>query len=99
MNATVAANRHVVDQLADVRAQVKALEAKETALKAEISKRMGGRDSLGGDEWIALQTLSTRKGSIDADAAKRAGVDLDRFRKADVTVFSLRLERRVMEEG
>lgn len=90
-------NRHPVDELADVRAQTKALNEREAELKAEISKRIGSADSLGGDEFIATQVLSTRKGGIDEKAATAAGIDLNRFRKADVVVHTLRVERRADE--
>lgn len=90
-----AANRHPVDQLADVRAQKKALEEREEALKAEISKLMGSANHLGGDEFIAIQSVSTRKGAIDEAALKSRGIDVPR--KSDVTVFSLKIERRVNE--
>lgn len=92
-------NMHIVDQLADVRAEIKTLGEREAELKAQISAEMGAKDSLGGDQWIAFQTLSTRKGGIDDKAMKAAGIDVDRFRKADVTVYSLKVERRVLEEA
>ena len=95
----MAANRHIVDQLADVRAQIKALGEREDALKTEVSKQMGAANSLGGDEFIAIQSLSTRKGGIDDKKAKAAGVDLDRFRKPDVAVVTIRVERRANEEA
>ena len=90
-------NRHIVDQLADVRAQIKELEARETDLKTQISAAMGGSNSLGGDEFLALQKLSTRKGGIDDKAMIAAGIDVAKYRKPDVTVFSLTIERREVE--
>lgn len=90
-------NRHIVDQLADVRAHIKELQGKEAELKDAISALMGGRDSLGGDEYIALQRLTTRKGAIDTKAMEAAGIDPDRFRKPDVAVYSLVIERREVE--
>lgn len=90
-------NRHIVDQLADVRAQKKVLEAREDELKAEISKQMGGADSLGGDQFIALQKVSTRKGAIDQKAMEVAGIDVAKYRKADVPVYQIVVEPRVME--
>lgn len=94
---SMSVNRHPVDRLADVGAQIKTLEDLEKSLKDEVSRLMGQADSLGGDEFIARQTVSTRKGGIDDKAAKVAGVDLDQFRKADVTVYTLRVERRAVE--
>jgi hypothetical protein len=100
MNATATpSNRHIVDQLADVRAKIKDLESVEKDLRERVRTAMGSGDSLGGDEFIARQTLSTCKGSVDNKAVKAAGIDLDKFRKADTVVYALRLERRVAEEG
>lgn len=90
-------NRHIVDQLADVRAQIKELQGREADLKDAISAEMGERDSLGGDEYIALQKLTTRKGAIDTKAMEAAGIDPDRFRKPDIAVYSLVIERREVE--
>lgn len=92
-------NRHPVDQLADVRAEIKKLEAQETDLKAQISAKMGSRDSLGGDEFIAVQTLSERKGGLDEKKiAEHIGVkSLDPYRKPSTTFITLRVERRVAE--
>lgn len=85
-------NRHIVDQLADVRAEIKVLETRETDLKAKISAAMGGSNSLGGDEFIALQKLSTRKGGIDDKAMKAAGIDVDKYRKPDIPALLAALE-------
>lgn len=92
-------NRHPVDELADVREAQKALKAREDALKERISEMMGGADHLGGDEWIASQKLSTRKGALDQKAMDADGVELARYRRPDVTVFSIVLERRADEAG
>lgn len=90
-------NRHIVDQLADVRAQMKALKSREDALKAQVSKEMGDADSLGGDQFIARQTLSERAGAVDTSKMKKAGIDVDAYRKASVTVMTIRVEERVAE--
>lgn len=90
-------NRHPVDQLADVRAQIKALQDQEADLKAQISAEMGSRDSLGGDEFIAFQTLQTRKGGIDEEKLKAAGIKVDLYRKPSSTAHVLRVERRAAE--
>lgn len=90
-------NRHPVDQLANIRATIKTLEEREKELKEQISVMMGGADSLGGDEFIALQKLSTRKGAIDTKAMEKAGLDPDTFRKPDTAVYSLVLEPRAQE--
>ena len=90
-------NRHPVDQLADVRAKIKALQDTETDLKAQISTEMGSRDSLGGDEFIAFQTLQTRKGAIDEASLKAAGINPDKHRKPSTVSHVLRIERREAE--
>ena len=58
---------------------------------------MGEGDSLGGDEFIAMQKLTTRKGAIDTKAMEKAGLDPDTFRKPDTAVYSLVLEPRAQE--
>lgn len=92
-------NRHIVDQLADVRAKIKALQEHEKDLKEEVGRQMGAADSLGGDEFIASQAISERKGSIDeAKVARKLGVEnLDAFRKAPSTVVTIRVESRASE--
>ena len=99
MNTQVISNRHIVDQLADVRAQIKDLEEREKTLKEAVSREMGGRDSLGGDEFIALQRMSERKGAIDAKAMEKAGIDPDKFRKPATIVYQIVVERRVQEDA
>ncbi len=83
-------NSHPVDQLVAIRAQIKALQEAEGALKTEISKAMGAASSLVGDEWIAEQTLTTRKGSIDEKALRAAGINPDQYRKPELPVYTLR---------
>lgn len=90
-------NRHIVDQLADIRAQMKELKAREDELKAEISEKMGSADSLGGDEFIAFQKVSQRKGAIDQKSLEAAGINVDDHRKPDTSVYTLTVERRAME--
>jgi hypothetical protein len=92
-------NRHPVDQLADVRFQIKILQEHESDLKALISAEMGSSDSLGGDEFIAFQTIQNRKGGIDEAKLKAAGVDPDLYRKPASTAHVLRVERRMAEVG
>lgn len=97
-------NRHIVDQLADVRAEIKVLETREKSLKDQVGKEMGKSDSLGGDEHIAKQSVSVRKGSIDAEKLQDffdllgRGDSVDDFRKADSIVVTIRVEKRVQEE-
>lgn len=98
MNAiSNSSNRHIVDQLADVRAAIKELQAREDELRTLVSVEMGDGDSLGGSEFIARQVLTKRAGSIDTKAAEAAGIDLSAYRKPDTIVYSIRCERRVSE--
>lgn len=99
MNAISMPNRHPVDQLADVRAKIKDLQAREGELKDEIGRLMGDKDSLGGDEYIARQSIQERKGPIDEAKLKAAGLDADKFRKPPVTSIVLRVERRAELEA
>ena len=95
MNAIVKpVNRHPVDQLADVRAKIKELQAHEDELRTEVSGMMGDHDSMGGDEFIARQTITTRAGGVDTKKAEVDGIDLSKYRKKDITVYSIRIERR-----
>src|SRR5690606_16902380 len=55
-------NRHPVDTLADVRAEIKQLEAVEEGLRIKVLGMMGDDDAIGGDEYIAEQVLTARKG-------------------------------------
>ncbi len=90
-------NIHPVDELAEVRAQIKALEAREGELKSTVSAMMGDADSLGGDFFIARQTMTERKGGIDEKAMKAAGIDADKFRKPPSIVVTIKTEARVSE--
>lgn len=90
-------NRHPVDQLALVRETIKELQAREAELKDEIGKLMGKADSLGGSEYIARQSITTRAGSVDYKAMERDGINVAKYRKDDTTVFSIRIERRAEE--
>jgi hypothetical protein len=98
MNATALTNRHPVDELAEVRAKIKFLGERESELKAIISKLMGpNNNSLGGDEWIAIQSMSERKGGIDEKKLIAAGIDVEKFRKPGSTPMIMRVERREVE--
>ena len=99
MNGKAMSNRHPVDELAEVRADIKVLKYREDELKEQVAGMMGDQDSVGGDEWIAEQALSERKGSIDEKAAKAAGVDLDRFRKPTTTIVTIRTVKRAREDA
>jgi uncharacterized protein (UPF0335 family) len=98
-NTALSGNRHPVDRLADVRAEIKKLQDEETDLKEQIGKLMGSADSLGGDEFIARQTLQERKGGLDEKALCRFlnADNLDAYRKPATAVLVLRVERREAE--
>jgi cell division protein FtsB len=87
-------NTHPVDALARVRAAIKELQDNEKALKDEIQTAMGGDDALAGDEYIASQAISTRKGGIDEKAMVKAGINVESYRKPETTVITLRIEKR-----
>ena len=98
MNDTaLSRNRHPVDRLADVRTQIKVLEQEEADLKAQITTEMGSGDSLGGDEYIAFQSLQTRRGSLDEAKLRPLVGDLAAFRKPETTFIVLKVEPRVRE--
>lgn len=88
-----AANRHIVDQLADVRAQSKELAEREALLKEQILKAFGKKDILRGDEFVAFRSTSVRKGNLDEQALRAKGIDPDRYRKPELTIVGIRLER------
>ena len=91
-------NRHPVDRLADMRAQIKALTAEEKTLTAEVSRLIGDGTSAGGDEYIATQSIAERKGSIDPKKLADAGIDADAYRKKGSVTVTVTLARRVVEE-
>jgi hypothetical protein len=97
MNAKAMPNRHPVDELADVREKIKFWKEREDELRTIISDQMLGNDSLGGDEWIARQTVTERKGSLDEKLMQAVGIDADKFRKPASVSFTIRLERRAVE--
>lgn len=100
MNAqTTPVNRHPVDQLAEVREKIKVLQDQEDTLRTEVSVLMGDADTLGGDEFIAKQSISERAGGIDAKALERDGIDVAKYRKKPSTVYQIRCERRVLENA
>lgn len=100
MNAkALPVNRHPVDQLADVREKIKALQEQEDTLRTEVSVLMGGGDTLGGDEFIAKQSISERAGALDVKAMESDGIDVAKYRKKPSTVYQIRCERRVLEDA
>lgn len=92
-------NRHIVDQYAEIVSTIKILEIKKDLLNYEIRKMMGSDDSLGGDEFIAMQSISERKGGIDEKALIEIGIDVSAFRKPSISLVTLRIQPRVSEFG
>jgi len=90
-------NRHIVDRLADVRDQIAYLKAEESELKEKISRLMGSRTSLGGDEYIATKVVSERMGTLDTRKMWEDGIDIEKYRKPKTTSTSIRLEERRLE--
>jgi hypothetical protein len=84
-------NRHPVDRLADVRAQIKALKAIEDDLVVEVSRLIGDNVSILGHDYVAVQTLSARKGAFDEAKLKAKGLNPVDFRKPDVSVLSIKV--------
>jgi len=97
MNTASVSNRHIVDQLADIRAQIKELKKDEAACISQISEQMGDSDSLGGDQFIAHQIIYTRKGTIDTARLEAAGIDVDAYRNPEKVTYSIRTQARVQE--
>lgn len=92
-------NRHIVDQYAEIVSTIKMLEIKKDLLNHEIRKIMGFDDSLGGDEFIAMQSISERKGGIDEKALTEIGIDVSAFRKPSISLVTLRIQPRASEFG
>jgi hypothetical protein len=90
-------NRHPIDQLANVRATIKVLQARETELKDEITALMGDKDSLGGDEFIARQKLQERKGGLDEKKLADKFGDLSAYRKPSTTFITIQVEPRALD--
>jgi hypothetical protein len=95
--AADAANRHPVDQLADVRAEIRTLKGREDELRDAI---LGGECSGVGDQYVAR--IDTReKRTLDVDLlTQHFGADtLKPFFKIG-TVTSVRIaERQSQQEG
>lgn len=89
-------NRHPVDRLGEVREQIKALQATEKELRQAIAEMMGDADSLGGDEFIARQRVSERKGSLDEKVliAEFGESAVNAARKPSATVYTIETRRR-----
>lgn len=96
---TAGSNRHPVDRLHDLRAQIKALEAEEKEAAAAVSKLMAGAGSVGGDEYIATESIGERAGSIDAAKLAKDGIDVDSYRKKSSVVVKITLAKRVGGES
>lgn len=88
------ANRHVVDQLADVRDQLKAAGEREKELKAQVEKMLARKDSVRGDEFVAFPVPSHRKGGLDEVAMVADGINVEKYRKPGIDILSIRLTAR-----
>ncbi len=88
-------NRHPVDELADTRAEIKALQAREAELRTALLE--GGVD-LSGDQHYARITVAKRE-TLDSKAAVAAlGRDaLARFMREQTTTTIRIIEREVPE--
>jgi len=88
-------NRTPIDRLGDIREQIKELQAQEKELKVAVQDALGCADRLLGLEFLAVQSIAERKGSIDEKAvAKAMGVEnLDNFRKDPITVITIKTTR------
>lgn len=83
-------NRHPVDRLGEVRQLIKEAKEVEAALKEEVGALMGSGDSVGGDEYIASQRLSERRGSYDEKRLKAyIGDAVESFRKPPTVVVTI----------
>lgn len=78
-------NRHLVDELADVRFQRKALEERETQLRARVLEEMGDCQTLIGDQFVAYRETQRMRGAIDPARLRKAGIDPVRYRKRGTT--------------
>ena len=78
-------NRHVVDDLADLRFQRKELEERETQLRARVIEEMGTCDTLQGDQFVAHREQQRMRGAIDPARLRKAGIDPARYRKRGIT--------------
>jgi hypothetical protein len=90
-----AGNRHIVDRLGALRRLIREAETLEKELKTEVGYLMGSRDSLGGDEFIARQTIGERKGGWDDKKLEdELGLRAEKFRKPPVTIVTIRTDLR-----
>jgi len=88
-------NRHPIDRLADLRSEIKRLEAEEAELRKEI---LNGEHGLIGDQWIASVKVSDRESLDTALVRKHLGPEgVKPFLKVS-TVQLLKLTERVFED-
>lgn len=93
-------NHHVVDRLAMLRQHIRAAQDLEKSLKDEVAQLMGSADSLGGDEFIARQKVTTRKGPFDEKRlAEVLGDMVERYRKPETTVYRIDTVQREANDG
>jgi cell pole-organizing protein PopZ len=85
-------NRHPVDQLAEVRAQIKALQSREDDLKEQVLTRLtdnpqrGETQTVDGDDFVAAVSCVERE-TLDRKAVERAlGVKFAKCLKKSTSV-------------
>ena len=89
------ANRHPVDRLADVRTEIKKLEAAEAELRKKI---IDGKHGLVGDQYLAEVRETVRETVDNALVRKHLGPDgIKPFLKTSTTQI-VRLTERVLDE-
>lgn len=88
-------NRHPVDELSDVRAEMKRLKEREETLRDVI---LGGECGMTGDQFVASVTSAEQR-RFDADAAKKLlGPEQALALTKIVAVRTIRLSERLVPE-
>lgn len=87
-------NRHIVDQLADLRFRRKSLEEEEAKLRFRVLTAMGENDELVGDEFVAFRENLRMPGAIDPAKLRAAGINPERYRKRGYDIRKVVIEPR-----
>ena len=92
----MASNRHPIDELSDVRSEMKRLKAREDELRSVI---LGGECGLAGDQFNASITLS-QQNKMDMDAVRKAlGAELVKAMTKSVPIRVIKLSERELVES